>query len=111
MRKSVYALVVAGALFPAPVLAQSALSINHYVTDDMPHDQCMDRARRVIREAGLSSLPKTSEAMWGETSDRRVLASIYCLKTRDVAVIAVAGRRLDDTRPILQRLMKTWGDQ
>jgi hypothetical protein len=97
-------------LLPGPVSAQSALSMNHFTTNNMEHEECMAKARRVMRAARLSLLSPTSETIWAETSNRQTLAAIYCLKTRDVAVFAVAGRRLDDTRPVLNRMTDAWSD-
>jgi hypothetical protein len=110
MKKMLLALAVAGVLVPAPVHAQSALSMNHFVTDDMPHEDCMAKARRVMRAARLQMLSPTSETIWAETSNRNTLAAIYCLKSRDIALFAVAGRRLDDTRPVLNRMVDAWRD-
>jgi len=111
MKKTVLALAFASILLPASAHAQSALSMNHYVTDDMSHEDCMAKARRVMRKARLSMLDPTSETIWAETSNRNTLAAIYCLKTRDVAVFAVAGRRLNDTRPVLERMVDAWREE
>lgn len=110
MKWTVFTLAFAALLAPAPASAQAAMSFNHYVTDEMPHAQCMAKARTVMRKARLSLLEPTSEAIWAETSDRNKLASIYCLKSRDVAIITVAGKRITETRPILDRLMSAWRD-
>jgi len=110
MKKIMLALAVAGVLLPAPVYAQSALSMNHFTTNKMEHEDCMAKARRAMRRARLSLLDPTSETVWAETSNRQTLAAIYCLKTRDVAVFSVAGRRLDDTRPVLNRMVDAWRD-
>jgi hypothetical protein len=111
MKQTLLALAVAGVLIPAPVQAQSALSMNHFVTDDMPHEDCMSKARRTMRSAKLSLLSPTSETVWGESANRNTLAAIYCLKSRDVALFAVSGRRLDDTRPVLNRMLDAWKDE
>jgi hypothetical protein len=84
--------------------------MNHFTTNNMEHEDCMAKARRVMRKARLSLLDPTSETIWAETSNRQTLAAIYCLKTRDVALFAVAGRRLDDTRPVLNRMVDSWRD-
>ena len=105
-----FAALFTALLAPAPASAQAAMSFNHFVTDDLPHAQCMAKARTTMRKARLSLLEPTSEAVWAETSDRNKLASIYCLKSRDVAVVSVAGKRVSETRPILDRLMSAWRD-
>jgi hypothetical protein len=110
MKWTVFILAFAALLALAPASAQAAMSFNHFVTDDLPHAQCMAKARTTMRKARLSLLEPTSEAVWAETSDRNKLAAIYCLKTRDVAVVTVAGKRTSETRPILDRLMSAWRD-
>lgn len=107
MKTLLAAAAVAAALVPGSALAQAALSLNHIV-HGLPHATCMQRAGNVMRESGLQPLPNTSQAVWGETPDRRVLAAIYCLPTRDVAVFSIAGGSLDQTRPQLENLLRLW---
>ncbi|MCW5770229.1 MAG: hypothetical protein KIT16_01235 [Rhodospirillaceae bacterium] len=99
------ALCLAAAL---PAAAQTSLSLNHELTTGMSHADCMRTAGNTMRAVGLSVLPPTSEAAWGETEDRRILAAIYCLKTRDVALFVVGGPERQRTAPLLRQLIDAW---
>ncbi|MFZ1104650.1 MAG: hypothetical protein WAN86_17670 [Hyphomicrobiaceae bacterium] len=97
------------AVAPTYAMAQSAvLSINHVVTHNMPFDQCLRHASDTFRVANMRQFGTTSEAVWAETADRRYSATIYCLTTRDVAVVAVYGPDRRATASILDNLLEAW---
>jgi len=101
------------ALAPAKAGAQSAImSLNSIGTSDLPHADCMKRARAAIREADLEYYDTTSEAVWGRNSSHRDMVAIYCLKSHDVAVFAAASPtgRGSVTAPLVDRLVKAWQD-
>jgi len=93
--------------------AQAAImSLNSIGTGDLPHADCMRRAKNTIREAELEYFDTTSEAVWGRTSSHRDMVAVYCLKSHDVAVF-VAGSptgRGSVTAPLVDRLVKAWQD-
>lgn len=111
MKHAIAALAASLALAPPAARGEAALSLNHELTGGMAHGACMNRAEDAMRLAGLLPLAPTSEAAWGESEDRKVIATIYCLKTRDVAMFVVGGPGTARTSPLLDRLLKAWRGQ
>ena len=111
----VMAAVAALLLAPAAAHAQGAaiMSLNSIGTGDLPHADCMRKAKNVIRDAGFEYFDTTSEAVWGRTDSHRDMVSIYCLKSHDVAIFAAASPtgRGSVTGPLVDRLVKSWQDR
>lgn len=95
-------------LLAAPAAAQSIMTLNHIVTDNMPHAECMSRASRTIQAAGLLYHDTTSEALWGLSQDRLYMVAIYCLRTRDVAVFAATGAEGSITGSLVTSMTNAW---
>ena len=108
MRTSLAAALVALPALAAPAAAQSIMSLNHVVTNSMPHAECMDRANRTLSAAGLRYHDTTSEAQWGLSQDGQYMVSIYCLKTRDIAVFAATGAQGAVTGSLITRMINAW---
>lgn len=108
------AVLAAALLAPAAAHAQGAaiMSLNSIGTGDLPHADCMRKAKNVIRDAGFEYFDTTSEAVWGRTDSHRDMVSIYCLKSHDVAIFAAASPtgRGSVTGPLVDRLVKSWQD-
>ena len=109
------AVLAAALLAPAAAHAQGAaiMSLNSLGTGDLPHADCMRKAKNVIRDAGFEYFDTTSEAVWGRTDSHRDMVSIYCLKSHDVAIFAAASPtgRGSVTGPLVDRLVKSWQDR
>ena len=109
------AILAAALLAPAAAHAQGAaiMSLNSIGTGDLPHADCMRKAKNVIRDAGFEYFDTTSEAVWGRTDSHRDMVSIYCLKSHDVAIFAAASPtgRGSVTGPLVDRLVKSWQDR
>ncbi|MBL8663746.1 MAG: hypothetical protein U1F37_12875 [Alphaproteobacteria bacterium] len=101
------ALAAASAFAAAPAGAQ-IMSLNHMVTDGLPHHECMRRAADTILNIGYRSIGATSEAQWGKSQDDLYTAAVYCLRTRDVAVFVVNGPARDVTSATISRLLNAW---
>jgi hypothetical protein len=84
------------------------MSINHVVTYNLPHYECMRRGSQTLAMARLNQFGTTSEAVWGETYDRRFTAVVYCLTTRDVAVMVVNGPDRGVTHNLVEDLVSAW---
>ena len=109
IRSACAAAILAGSvLVPGSAAAQVIFSINHVVTDNLPHGECMRRADATLRTAGWTYFDKTSEAVWATTRKRQYMASIYCLTTRDVAVITAAGPDSKLTHSMVEELIDEW---
>jgi hypothetical protein len=101
--------MAAGLAASVPASAQqSVMSINHVVTYNMPHHECMRRGSQTLAMARLNQFGTTSEAVWGETYDRMFTAVIYCLTTRDVAVMVVNGPDRGVTHNLVEDLVSAW---
>ena len=107
LRPAFAALAVACTISAAPAGAQ-IMSLNHMVTDGLPHHECMRRAADTILNIGYRSIGATSEAQWGKSQDDLYTAAIYCLRTRDVAVFVVNGPARDITSATISRLLSAW---
>lgn len=101
------AFAVACTISAAPAGAQ-IMSLNHMVTDGLPHHECMRRAADTILNIGYRSIGATSEAQWGKSQDDIYTAAVYCLRTRDVAVFVVNGPARDVTSATISRLLNAW---
>lgn len=107
LRLAPAALAAALAISAAPAGAQ-IMSLNHQVTDGLPHPDCMRRAADTILNIGFRSIGATSEAQWGKSQDDLYTAAIYCLRTRDVAVFVVNGPARDMTSSTISQLLNAW---
>lgn len=107
LRAFAAALAATAAFAAAPAGAQ-IMSLNHVVTDGLPHDECMRRAADTILNIGFRSIGSTSEAQWGRSQDDLYSVAIYCLRTRDVAVLAVNGPDRNITSATVSRLLTAW---
>lgn len=107
---SAAAILAAATFTAAPASAGAIMSLNNRVTDDLPHKDCMRRAREAIRDAGFRYHDTTSQAVWGTANNRRDMVAIYCLTTRDIAVFAAASPTGDGkiTEPLVDRLTDSW---
>lgn len=104
-------MLAAALLAPVRANAQAAImSLNSIGTRDLPHADCMKRARAAIKEAGFDYFDTTTEAVWGRTNNNRDMVSIYCLKTHDVAIFAAGSPtgRGSVSEPLVNRLVKAW---
>jgi hypothetical protein len=108
MRLPIAVALLAAPLAAAPAAAQSIMSLNHVVTANMPHATCMARANRTLSAAQLRYHDTTSEAVWGLSQDGQYMVSIYCLKTRDVAVFAATGAQGSVTGSLITRMINAW---
>ena len=108
MRLRLAAALLAAPFLAVPAAAQSIMTLNHIVTDNMPHAECMSRANRTLQAAGLLYHDTTSEAVWGLSQDRQYMVSIYCLKTRDVAVFAATGAEGSITGSLVTSMTNAW---
>jgi hypothetical protein len=100
---------VVALLASVPANAQeSVMSINHVVTNNLPHHECMRRGSNALAAARLEQFGTTSEAVWGRTYDRRYTVVVYCLTTRDVAVLAVTGFDRNVTHNLVEDLVGAW---
>ena len=110
IRSAGAAVVFAMAWFAAgQANAQSPImSVNHIVTNNLPHYECMRRASYTLRLADTPQFDTTSEAVWGRTRDGRYMVTIYCLTTRDVAMIAAAGANGNITSNLVDGLIAAW---
>ena len=107
----VAAALAAALLISVQAKAQNAImSLNSIGTRDLPHADCMKRARSAIKEAGFDYFDTTSEAVWGRTNSNRDMVSIYCLKSHDVAIFAAGSPtgRGSVSEPLVNRLVKAW---
>jgi hypothetical protein len=98
----------AASLFAAAPASAQIMSLNHIVTDGLPHHECMRRAADTILNIGFRSIGATSEAQWGKSQDDLYTAAIYCLRTRDVAVFVVNGPGRDITGQTISNLLGAW---
>jgi hypothetical protein len=95
-------------LAAAPAAAQSIMTLNHVVTEGLPHADCMSRAGRTLQAAGFVYHDTTSEAQWAVTPDRAYMVAIYCLRSRDVAVLAATGADGSVTSTLVSRISAQW---
>jgi hypothetical protein len=103
------AAVLAAVLFAGQANAQSPImSVNHIVTNNMPHYECMRRAANTLRIADTPQFDTTSSAVWGRSRDGRYMVTIYCLTTRDVAMVAAAGQYGNVTASLVDGIMAAW---
>jgi hypothetical protein len=100
--------VLAFAPVPASAQSPSPISFNHIITNNMMFDDCMRVASDTLRAAGLHQFGTTSEAVWGESDDRRYNVSIYCLRTRDIIVVTTIGPERGRNERILNSVMAAW---
>jgi hypothetical protein len=107
LRPALAALAAVCAISAAPAGAQ-IMSLNHQVTDGLPHEECMRRGAATILNIGYRSIGSTSEAQWGRSADELYTAAIYCIRTRDVAVFVVNGPARNVTSETIARLLSTW---
>ncbi len=66
------------------------------------------RPERTLQAAGLTYYDTTSEAQWAVTQDRAYMVAIYCLRTRDVAVLAATGAEGSTTSSLVSRVAEQW---
>jgi hypothetical protein len=97
-----------GLALAAPATADNPHSINHIVTAGLSHAACLRKAAGTLRAAKLAHFSTTSSALWAYSSDKSQMASIYCLSTRDVAVVAVSGPDRAANHQLVDRLLATW---
>jgi hypothetical protein len=107
-RSALAASALACAVSAAAPAGAQIMSLNHVVTNGLPHDECMRRAAATILNIGFNSIGATSEAHWGRSPDQRFTVAIYCLKTRDVAMFAVDGPDRNIASETISRLLGAW---
>lgn len=102
--------IAAGLVASAPVSAQqqNVMSINHVITYNLPHHECMRRGSDAFNAARLRQFGTTSEAVWASTYDNVYTAVVYCLTTRDVAVMVVNGPDRRVTHTLVEDLVAAW---
>ena len=103
------AAVLAAVLFAGHADAQGPImSVNHIVTNNLPHYECMRRAANTLRIADTPQFDTTSSAVWGRTRDGQYIVTIYCLTTRDVAMVAAAGAYGNVTSSLVDGILAAW---
>jgi len=100
--------LAAALLAAASASAQSIMTLNHIITNGLPHADCMSRAGRTLQAAGLVYYDTTSEAQWAVTPDRAYMIAIYCLRARDVAILAATGADGSMTGSLVGRVQAQW---
>lgn len=106
---SLVAAMAAGLVASAPASAQqTVMSINHVVTYNLPHHECMRRGSDTFNAARLRQFGTTSEAVWASTYDNLYTAVVYCLTTRDVAVMVVNGPDRRVTHTLVEDMVAAW---
>ncbi len=103
------ALPILAAMAPGMAQAQATMSMNHVLTDSMSFAACMNRAGDAMRSIGLYMYEPRSESHWGST--RGMMATIYCIDRRKIAVIAVAGPTPAENSGLLRQLMAAFQGQ
>lgn len=68
-------------------------------------EQCKTAGKAALQQAGLRLLPDSPASVFG-VNDQDVLAAVYCLPARGIAMVAVAGPDSQNTRPILNALLR-----
>lgn len=106
--RPVPAAIAAAIAFAAAPAGAQIMSLNHVVTDGLPHEECMRRGADTILNIGYRSIGATSEAQWGRSQDDLYTVAIYCLRRRDVAVFIVNGPARNVTSETVSRLLSTW---
>lgn len=91
-----------------PAAADNPHSANHIITNGLPHPDCLRKASETFQAAKLRQFGTTSEAVWAYNSDQTQVASIYCLTTRDVAVVIVSGPDRKTNHALVDRLVSVW---
>jgi len=110
LRHKKFALSAAAALLfaSAPAWA-TGLSMNEApLAAGTTLDQCKAAGKKAISEAGLKAVPESPLSVFG-MADPDILAAIYCLPERGIAVVAVAGTDNQFTRPVLAKLLAGMG--
>ncbi len=102
-------LAILAALVPGVAQAQATMSMNHLLTDGMTFAECMERADSAMRSIGLDMYAPRSESQWGSTGG--MMATIYCIDRRKLAVVAVAGPTPAQNSALLSRLMAAFRGQ
>ena len=98
----------AALLFAGPAWA-TGLSMNEApLAAGTTLDQCKAAGKKAISEAGLKAGPESPLSVFG-MADPDILAAIYCLPDRGIAVVAVAGTDNQYTRPVLAKLLAGMG--
>lgn len=88
-----------------PALATS-ITVNHEPIGAMSQDGCIERARTVLRQAGLALLNATTNAAFAETGE--YIVAIYCLPQQGTIVVTAAGPDVGQTDPIVTRVLDSW---
>ena len=106
-RKFILAAATAAALGGAPLLAHAAsLSMNEVeLAEGTDMEACMAAARVAIRGSGLKPEDEAPAATFGSTPNG-LIAAVYCLPDRGIAMIGVAGNSSAETRPVLGVLLQ-----
>lgn len=91
-----------------PAAADNPHSANHIITNGLPHADCLRKASETFKAAKVKQFGTTSEAIWAYSSDQTQVASIYCLTTRDVAVVIVSGPDRNTNHALVERLVAVW---
>jgi hypothetical protein len=100
---------LAAILLAGQANAQSPImSVNHIVTNNLPHYECMRRAANTLRIADTPQFDATPQAVWGRSRDGHYMVTIYCLTTRDVAMVAAAGAYGNVTANLVDGLIAAW---
>ena len=107
------AVLAATAFVSAPANAGAIMTLNNRPLSDMSQSECMRRAARIIRSAGFRYHDTTSEAVWGTAHERRDMVSIYCPKSREIAIFVAASPTGEGsvTEPLVNRLTDAWDNR
>jgi hypothetical protein len=104
MRRACLAAAFA-ALLPA-VAPATSISMNEVVLPQgATLETCKAAARDAVSRAGLAPLPEAPASVFGE-GQSGLIAAIYCLPDRGIAMIGVAAESNDATRATLFALMQ-----
>ncbi len=100
------AALLTAALLAAPAANATGLSVNESpLAEGTTVEQCKAAGRAALDGAGLTALPDSPVSVYGAGAND-VLAAIYCLPARGIAVVAIAGPDNALTRPLLNDLLQ-----
>lgn len=83
----------------------ASISMNEVVlTEGTDLAACKQAGRAALTQIGLRDAGEAPKAVFGEGADG-LIAAIYCLPERGIAMIGIAGTKSEATRPVLAALL------
>ena len=93
------------ALLPALPVGAASISMNETVlAAGTDLETCKAAGREAIAQVGLRPAGESAASVFGEGADG-LIAAIYCLPDRGIAMIGIAGNTSEATRPVLAALL------